>query len=323
MPKRGHIRHGSLQFYPRKRADKILPRVKWDSVKKRNDVNLLGFIGYKVGMKSAYIKDNTNNSMTKGKRIIIPVTIIECPPMRILSIRFYKNGKIRKEILNNKIETEMKKKIKLPKDNNKSEDLSKVQENDFDDLRVIVYSQVRKTGIKKTPDISEIGLSGSVKEKIEFVKNNFSKEISIKDFANEEFIKQGLIDIRGVTKGKGFQGSTKRFGLNLLPHKTEKGVRGPGTGGAWHPARVEFRQPMAGQMGFFTRILYNSKVVYLGNISEKRLEENFENFGNVKSDYLIVDGSVQGPEKRQLLLTYPLRPTKKQIKKNYEFLEMR
>jgi ribosomal protein L3 len=49
----------------------------------------------------------------------------------------------------------------------------------------------------------------------------------------------------------------------------------------------------------------------------------FEHYGLVKTDYIIIYGSVQGPQKRQLLLTTPYRPTKKQIKKNYELLELR
>ena len=87
MPKRSKPREGSLQFYPRVRSKQILPRVRWNSLK-REESNLLGFIGYKVGMKSAYIKDGTSHSLTKGQRITIPVTIIECPPIKILSVRF-------------------------------------------------------------------------------------------------------------------------------------------------------------------------------------------------------------------------------------------
>jgi ribosomal protein L3 len=47
-----------------------------------------------------------------------------------------------------------------------------------------------------------------------------------------------------------------------------------------------------------------------------------KNFGNVKTDYIIVQGSIQGPAKRQLLITSPLRKSKKQIKKNFEFIEV-
>ncbi len=316
MPRHGHIRHGSLQFYPRKRAKKILPRINWESVSK-NKSGLLGFIGYKVGMKSAYVKDNTPHSLTKGQKIIIPVTILECPPIKILSVRFYKNRKIFGEVLNQNLDKELKRKLKLPKT------IKKKLENfkDFDDLKIIVYSLVSKSGIKKTPDICEFGLSGSNEDKLNFVKNNLNKNLNI-----NEFLKfPDLVDVVGVTKGKGFQGPTKRFGLSLQAHKSEKGVRGPGSGGPWHPARVEYTQPMAGQMGFFTRVIYNNSVIFVGNIAEKDINDNhgFNRFGKIKGHYAIIYGSLQGPAKRQLLITAPRRPSKNQIKKNYEFIELR
>jgi large subunit ribosomal protein L3 len=87
MPRHNQPRRGSLQFYPRKRVEKILPRINWDAVKKE-DRGLSGFIGYKVGMLSAFVMDNTMHSKTKGQRIIVPVTLIECPDIKILSIRF-------------------------------------------------------------------------------------------------------------------------------------------------------------------------------------------------------------------------------------------
>ncbi len=318
MPKYSQPRRGSLQFYPRVRARKILPEVSWDSLI-RKDSNLLGFIGYKVGMKSAYIKDDTADSHTKGKKIIIPVTIIECPALKILSVRFYKNNNVVGEILSDKLDKELKRKIKLPKQVIKKK-MDDFKDGDFDDVRVIVYSQVKKTSIKKTPDISEIGVSGSLNEKINFIKDNLNKEISVKDV-----FKEGVVDVRGVTKGKGTQGSTKRFGLSLKSHKSEKGVRGPGSGGAWHPAKVSFTEPRAGQMGFFTRVVYNNKIILNENIKEKNInpKSGFKKFGKIKTDYFVVFGSIQGPSKRQLLITYPLRATKKQIKKKYEFIKLR
>ena len=112
MGHRGHMRHGSLQFYPRKRSRRILPRVGWKSLSK-DSVGLLGFIGYKVGMKSAYVRDNRQHSLTKGQRITIPVTIMEFPTMKILSVRFYKNNKLIGEVLNQNLDKELKKKIKV------------------------------------------------------------------------------------------------------------------------------------------------------------------------------------------------------------------
>jgi large subunit ribosomal protein L3 len=317
MPTRKSPRRGSLQFWPRKRVSKFLPRVNWDAIS--SGKNLKGFICYKVGMASAYVKDETPNSMTKGKRISVPVTILECPPLKIFSVRFYKNKKVVKEILSENLDKELKRKVKIPKQKKGSATLIDNIKEEYDDLKVICYSQVKKTGIKKTPDLIELGLAGKLGEKINFIKENLGKEISVSDI----FEKGALVDMRGLTKGKGFSGPVKRFGITLKPHKSEKGQRRPGTLGPWHPARVTFRVPMAGQLGMFTRVLYNNKIIELGKAEDKKELKNIKNFGNVKTDYLVVKGSIQGPPKRQLLITAPLRETKKTSKINYEFIELR
>ena len=192
-----------------------------------------------------------------------------------------------------------------------------------EDIQVVVYSEVKKTGLKKKPDVSEIAVSGKTNaEKIHFIKEHLGKEISITDV-----FPKGMIDIRGVTKGKGFQGTVKRFGVHFRSHKAEKGQRRVGSIGPWHPMGVRFRVPMPGQMGLFSRPVYNSPIV-----SSKKLAPNsddeiakrvFDNFGILKTDYIILAGSVQGPQKRQVLLTAPFRPSKLQLKKSFELIELR
>lgn len=323
MPTRRSPRKGSLQYWPRKRASKFLPRVNWDAISDAKGKGLKGFICYKAGMASAYVKDNTPDSMTKGKKISVPVTIIECTGLKIFSVRFYKNKKIVKEIPAANLDKELKRKVKLPK--KKTGKIDDIKIEDFDDIKVICYSVVKKTDIKKTPDISEIGLFGSPEEKFNFIKENIGKEISVTDI----FKKDDLIDFRGLTKGKGLQGPVKRFGITLKPYKSEKGVRKPGSIAPWHPARVTFRTPMAGQLGMFTRADYNKKIIEIGKAEEWKKEgvknslKNISNYGDIKTDFIIVYGSVHGPSKRQLIITSPLRKTKKQAKKSYELLELR
>ncbi|MEM4326503.1 MAG: 50S ribosomal protein L3, partial [Candidatus Pacearchaeota archaeon] len=278
---------------------------------------------YKSGMLSAYVKDNTPNSLTKNKKIIVPVTIIESPPLKILSVRLYKNGKVIKDLLSENLDKELKRKLKLPnkKEEKVEEALKKVE---FDDIAIICYSLAKRTGIKKTPDICEIGLGGALENKISFVIEHLGKEINFQDF----FKKNELIDIRGVTKGKGFEGPVKRFGIKLRQHKSEKGRRRPGSLGPWHPARVTFRVAMAGQTGFFTRVIYNSKIIEVGDVksSKPSLTEklkNINNFGDIRTGFAIIYGSVPGPAKRQIIVTRPLRKTKKQEKKSYELVELR
>ncbi len=312
MPKLSKPRHGSLQFYPRKRVRRFVPRVNWAPVENSTkDEGLLGFIAYKVGMDTAIVKDNTDKSFTKGKKITLPVTILEAPNQKIYSVRFYKDNKVigEKVVSNDK---ELKRKLKVPK---QVKNIDEVKE--FDDVRVTIYSLVKTTGVKKTPDLTEVGIKAA--NKLEFVKGLIGKEITIQDF-----VKGKLVDVRGLTKGKGLQGPVRRFGITLKGHKSEKGVRRPGSLGPWHPARVTFRVPMAGQVGTFTRVHYNQKIIEVGNIKEKDINKKsgFSNYGNIQTNYLVLTGSVQGPQKRQILLTPAMRPTKKQDKKNYEFVEL-
>ncbi|MBI2628549.1 50S ribosomal protein L3 [Candidatus Pacearchaeota archaeon] len=323
MAKLSRPRRGSLQYWPRKRAKKIIPSVNWEAISLKNqDKKILGFICYKVGMMSAYAKDNTPDSMTKNKRIVFPVTILECPPLKIFSVRFYKNKKTLTEILSSNIyvDKEVKKLVKISKTDNKTQKkLDTIK--DYDDIRIIVYSTISKTGLKHKPDVIELAISGNLDEKLIFVKEHLNKEIKI----SEVFGKMQMVDIHAVTKGKGYQGAVKRFGIGLRQHKAEKGVRRPGSLGPWHPARVTFRTPQSGQLGFFTRVAYNNKIIDFGNISEKNINPSsgFKHFGNIKTDYIVLRGSVHGVVKRPIIITHTLRKTKYQEKKNFDLIELR
>jgi len=319
MPRKHQPRSGSLQFWPRKRAKKLLPSVNWQVLEGKNSSKISGFICYKAGMCRALVRDLTQNSLTKNKQIVLPITIIECPPMKIFSVRFYRNNIVAKDIISENPDKELQRKLKLPKEQKKTaEELSEIEKKlgEFNDIRIVTYSLVKQTGIKKTPDIAEIGLSGSMNEKFEFVKSIINKEINIKDF----FAKNQLVDVRGVTKGYGFTGTVKRFGISLRQKKSEKGQRRPGTLGPWTPSKVSFRAPLAGQHGFFTRIKYNSKIVDLNEGDSMPFE--IKNYGKIRTAYILVKGSVQGPPKRQMLITAPLRSTKSSLKENFELLNL-
>lgn len=265
-------------------------------------------------MISGFVMDNTPDSMTKGKKIIIPMTVLECPKVKIFSVRFYKNGKVMHEVVSKNLDKELKKVVKFGK--KETGNIEHVK--DYDDIRVIIYSLVKTTGIKKTPDLSEVAIVGNLEEKLNFVKNNLHKEISVSDV----FEKGKLIDVRGLTKGKGLQGPVKRFGITLKSHKSEKGQRRPGSLGPWHPLRVTYMVPMAGQMGMFTRVVYNNEIIEVGN-EKNSLLKNIKNFGDIKTEYMLVRGSLPGVPKRQLLLTPSFRATKKQAKKSFQLLELR
>ena len=293
-----------MQFWPRKRARRSYPRIRsWPESKENKP---LGFAGYKVGMTHLMITDNFANSPTKGKTVSMPVTIIECPPVKVAGILFYKksdNGLSLSSCVLGDLDKELGKKVILPK-----EKKAKIPEN-FDEVRLLVYTQPKLTRIgKKKPEIFELALGGKKEEQLQFGQDKLSKEIAI----NEVFLEGQQIDIHSITKGKGFQGPVKRFGVSIRQHKSEKTKRGPGNVGGWS-CNDSWRVAHAGQMGYHTRTEYNKWVVKIGDkVEEVNIKGGFVRYGEIKSQYLLVKGSVGGNKKRLIRMKLAKRP-KKQI----------
>lgn len=290
-----------MQYWPRKRAKKPHARVRsWAKA----DTPMLGFAGYKVGMAHVMVTDNRKTSITKGETIAVPVTIIECPDLIIAGVNAYKNGNIATTVIKpNKL---LKRRLRV----NKGQSFELIEEGleNFTELRALVQTQPHKTGIgKKTPEIFEVALSGSVKDQFDFIKKKLGKEVSVSDV-----LKEGQqIDIHAVTKGKGFQGSVKRFGVSLRSHKSEKTKRGPGSLGPWEgQAHIMYRVAYPGQHGYHTRTMHNSWILKI-NAKNINPAGGFQNYGLVKSSHVLVKGSVPGARKRLLKLTSAIRPSKK------------
>ncbi len=309
MGKKRRPRFGSMGVWPRKRAKREYPRVRNWPVKK--EAIPLGFAGYKAGMTHIAVIDNRKTSITKGEEIIMPVTVVECPPIKIFSIRFYKKNvnslRCVKEVVNPKLDKEISRKIRKPK---KIHSLDGINPKDYDDIRLNVYTQPKLTGIgKKKPEIFEIALGGNIEEKFKFASEHLSKDILL-----TEVFKEGqCADIKAVTKGHGFQGAVKRFGIGLKPHKSEKGRRAPATHGQWQ-GHLHFmhRVPAAGQMGYHTRTDYNKKIMMIStDVSKINPKGGFLRYGFVKNPYLLFRGTIPGPSKRIVRFNHPIRPNKK------------
>ena len=304
MPIAHAPRRGSLQYWPRKRAKRSYARIK--SWSKLDSTKLLAFIGYKVGMTHIIAKDNTPTSMTKNLNISTPVTIIECPPLKPLSLRFYKQShdglKVICDVYSSKLDKELKRKIKIQK-------IKKEIPEKFDDVRLRVYTQPKLTTVgKKKPEILEIAVSGPKDKKLEFLKPFLEKEIKLQDVFKEN----QFLDIHAITIGKGYQGSRKRFGLALRSHKSAKTKRGPGSLGPWQPKKVRHTVPQAGQMGYHQRTEYNKQLFKILNKPELvNPSGGWKHYGLVKNDYIIVKGSVQGPSKRTIIMVEPRRVLRK------------
>ncbi|MBI4440374.1 50S ribosomal protein L3 [Candidatus Woesearchaeota archaeon] len=292
-----------MQYWPRKRAKHV--RVRYWAVSP--SAKPLGFAGFKAGMTHIIIKDNRTSSITKGEQISVPVTIVECPPLRAFAVNFYKNsayGKsISSQIFSSNADKELARTLPIPKkEARKFEDVG-----NFDDLKLVVHTQPKFTGIgQKKPSVFEVGIGGKKEEKLEYAKNILGKEIAISDVFKEG----DQVDIHSITKGKGFQGPVKRFGVSIRQHKSEKTKRGPGTLGPWRgQGKVMYRVAHAGQMGYHLRTEFNKWVIKIGKKEEQITPKGgFINYGVVKNPFVLLKGSVGGPKKRMVRMNLATRP---------------
>lgn len=295
-----------MQVWPRKRANRSQARVRsWVDSKKPG---LLGFAGFKAGMTRVHAIDAHKTSITKGEDIIVPATIIECPPIKIYSVRAYTKHnsmlRVAKEVVVGK-DKHLFRKL-LTKKASDTKVLDNFLTEDVVDVSVLVLTQPSATGIgRKKPDVVEIHLGGTNEEKITFIKEHLTSGIKV----SEVFKEGDYLDAHSVTTGRGYQGSIKRFGVSLKHHKSEKGVRRVGALGSWKSQQHwQYRIAYPGQTGYHQRVQYNNQILKISdNPEEVNPKGGFVNFGVVKNEYLLVRGSIGGPKKRMITMLKPVR----------------
>merc|ERR1712083_7682 len=215
-------RHGSLAFLPKKRS--VRHRGKCKAFPKDDPskpVHLTAFITYKAGMTHIVREVDRPGSKNHKKEVVEAVTVIEAPPMVMVGVV----GEIEKDL------QKMKKYCKV--------------------IRVIAHTQMKLLKKRqKKAHVMEIQLNGgSIADKVDWARQHFEQKVPVKSvFSQDE-----MIDIIGVTKGKGMKGVTSRWHTKKLPRKTHKGLRKVACIGAWHPARVGFSVARAGQKGYHHR----------------------------------------------------------------------
>lgn len=305
-------RRGSLAYSPRKRSESPVARfASWPEI--QGEPKIQGFAGYKAGMTHAVIIDYRKHSTTAGQEVSVPVTVIEVPPMKIAAVRFYKDSpyglQASTEIWADNLDEELGRKIPLSEEKKKP-DFSQIKPENVDEVRVLAYTQPKAvTGVpKKKPELMELRIGGGdIKKRIEYAKKILGNEVKINDFTKEG----QMVDVAAVTKGKGFQGHIKRWGVKLLFHKNSKHRRMIGTLGPHFPSYVTFRVPQAGQMGYHQRTEYNKRILKIGEDGKEITPSGgFLNYGIVRNGYVLIHGSVPGPVKRLVRLRDPVRKSK-------------
>jgi large subunit ribosomal protein L3 len=330
--KRSAPRRGSLAFAPRKRAKSLVPTIKYWPKLDVSGVIPLGYAGYKAGMTGVYYVDNYKRSPTFGKEIYSAATIIEVPPLYVLGVVGYAIDTVRNSLksINTVVSPEIpdfirRRIVNLRAGEKGNIDLFESMLNDVRVIRLLVSMQPHKAGIhKKTPEVFEIELGGgaSIKEKWEYAKERLGGEINVIDV----FKPGDYIDVVAVTKGKGFQGPVKRFGIKILSHKARKTKRKPGALGPWKPSATMYTVPMFGQMGFHRRTIYKLKILDIKDPKDFEKPLEFRRYGVVKSPFLIIKGSVPGPAKRLIKMRHTVRPVSPEMKEpvniTFSYLEV-
>ena len=165
----------------------------------------------------------------------------------------------------------------------------KTVENDGYAAVQVGFGEIRDVLVNK-PRKGHFAKAGVANKRFlrEFKFENAAEYTVGQEIKADIFAEGDKIDVTGISKGKGFQGAIKRFGLSRGPMKhgskyhRHAGSNGPAT----TPGRVFKGKHMPGQMGNVKVTVQNLEVVKV----------------DVTNNLLLVKGAVPGPKKALLVL---------------------
>ena len=291
-------------------------------------------------MTHVLMVDTNPYSTSAGQEVRKAATVVEVPPMKVLAVRGYHmtpygmqtvgevwaetaaspDGLMPRFANQTRGERDAEEGRKpamrggrIPRRDGEvnSEAFDALSNSNLCEVRLIVSTQpaLVKSVPSKTPEIMEVGLSGGDSEsKLDWALERLGSQI----IADDVYSEGEEVDVVGVTKGKGWQGSIKRFGLKLLSHKNSKRRRQGGNMGDFGTGYVRKTIRQAGQVGYHKRTELNKRILRISNPSESEITPagGFLNYGEVKNPYLVVQGSIPGPSKRLIRFRDATRPRK-------------
>nr|XP_058162413.1 large ribosomal subunit protein uL3-like [Dasypus novemcinctus] len=187
-------------------------------------------------------------------------------------------------------------------------------------IRVIAHTQMRLLPLRqKKAHVMEIQVNGStVAEKLDWAWERLEQQVPV----SQVFGQDEMIDVIGVTKGKGYKGVTSRWHTKKLPRKTHRGLRKVACIGM-ASCHVAFSVAWAGQKGYHHCTEINKKTYKIGQgylIKDGKLIKNnasmdydlsdksinplggFVHYGEVTNDFVMLKGCVVGIKKQVLTL---------------------
>ncbi|CAM9981487.1 unnamed protein product [Bubo scandiacus] len=258
-------------------------------------------------------------SKVNKKEVVEAVTIVETPPMVIVGIVGYvqtpRGLRSFKTIFAEHISDECKRRFykNWHKSKKKAftkyckkwqdEEGKKQLEKDFNSMkkycqviRVMAHTQMRLLPLRqKKSHLMEIQVNGgSVAEKVDWAREKLEQQVPVSTvFGQDE-----MIDVIGVTKGKGYKGVTSRWHTKNCPARlTGKGYH--------HRTEINKKIYKIGQ-GYQIKdgklIKNNASTDY--DLSDKSINPlgGFVHYGEVTNDFIMLKGCVVGTKKRVLTL---------------------
>ncbi|XP_075396024.1 large ribosomal subunit protein uL3-like isoform X1 [Tenrec ecaudatus] len=334
--------HGALGFLPRYRSSRQGGKVKsFPKDDASKPVHLTAFLGYKAGMTHIVREVDRPGSKVNKKEVVEAVTIMETPPMVVVGImgyvetprglrtfktvfaeqisddeckrQFYKNWHKSKK----KAFTKYCKKWQDDKGKKQLEKNFSSMKKSCPVMRAIAHTQTRLHLLcQEKAHLTEMQVNGgSVAEKLDWAREKLVPVYQV--FGQDE-----MIDITGVTKGKGYKGVTSRWHTKKQPRKTHRGLRKVACIGVWHPARVAFSMAHAVQKGYHhcteinkiykicqgylvkdgKLIKNNASMDYDLSVKSNNPLGDFVHYGEVINDFVMLKCGMVGTKKRVLTL---------------------
>jgi large subunit ribosomal protein L3e len=302
---------------------------------------------YKAGMTHIQRDVDKPGSKLHKKEVVEAVSILEAPPMQVVGFvgyvetprglraltsvwaghlsdeckrRFYKNWHKCKHKAFTKYQKRYEAAEKEKQGSAMEAEIARAKKY-CQVIRAICHTQITKAKLgQKKAQIKEIQINGgSVSDKVDFCTKLFEQSVKLSDV----FSKDEMVDIIGVSRGRGFDGVITRWGCTRLVRKSHRGLRKVACIGTWHPTRVQFQVPRSGQNGYGHRTEINKKIYRMGTkegldtgcTTEQDLTEKgptpmggFIRYGYINEDWLMLKGTVMGAKKRLITLRKSLLP---------------
>ncbi|QYZ79104.1 50S ribosomal protein L3 [Methanofollis formosanus] len=323
MPNIHRPRRGSLAYSPRKRAKSQVPKYQsWP--RHEGEPMLQAIAGYKVGMTHVVAVDDHKSSPTEGREIMVPVTIIEVPVMKVAAVRAYVTDTYGKHPLTEawaeNLDAALAKRVTLPKTHDREATLKTIQEavaaGQVTDIFVLMYTQpAALSGVpKKVPELMETRIDGgSMEDRLNLATSLLGTEVDpLSLFSEGQYV-----DVTAVTRGKGTEGPVKRWGIQVRKRKHSRGgkKRHIGNLGPWTPHHVRWQVPQMGQMGYQQRTEFNKRILKASTEGAEIVPEGgFLHYGVVRNSYIMIKGSVPGPVKRLVRIRPAIRQGEHEVR---------